>query len=277
MSNFAIGEAKDLQHAEGTGQIFEEAAINKAWRWSEGRLCLVNASAREAIEEISAGDHGPAMTYKRIDKTADDLVKGRNARMDFLLALLNEPKVKRFIEPMLAASEEAALDAYSDECGDWLGSDLRCRLDPGLLKMDGRLRPRIVSRTFRLLLFGFGDQGKNEKRPRLIPAFHGGMIPWYRRRRPVRGVFGRGKRRALFRKTVSGLGIRMEALFRSQSPSWARSRPLEIVPRFKARFFGPHAKRFHLAPFRKPGRSFGSFSGWRAREEVSYERRRTGS
>ncbi|MDR1872183.1 MAG: ATP-binding protein, partial [Deltaproteobacteria bacterium] len=54
LANFTQEEIKDLygQHTEATGQVFLDEAVQRAYYWSEGQPWLVNALAREVVEEI---------------------------------------------------------------------------------------------------------------------------------------------------------------------------------------------------------------------------------
>jgi hypothetical protein len=84
LADFTYPEVKALyfQHTKATGQVFLDAAIKRAFYWSEGRPLLVNALASEAIEEILSGDYRPKITAKIIDRAADNLVKKRRAYID---------------------------------------------------------------------------------------------------------------------------------------------------------------------------------------------------
>jgi hypothetical protein len=143
LSNFTQDEIKNLyaQHTEATGQVFLDEAFERAWYWSEGQPWLVNAMACEVIEEILASDYEPVIIPDLIDKAADNLMKRRDTHIDSLLARLHEPRVKRFIEPMLALYEDSALMLKAGEDGGVLEDDLQYCLDLGLIKDDHGLRP----------------------------------------------------------------------------------------------------------------------------------------
>ncbi|MDR2301453.1 MAG: ATP-binding protein, partial [Deltaproteobacteria bacterium] len=97
IENFTKSQIKRLydQHAEATGQIFTEGALQRAWHWSEGQPWLVNALARQAVETID--DYQVAITAGHIDRAAENLIKGGGDHIGFLLDRLYEPRVKRFI------------------------------------------------------------------------------------------------------------------------------------------------------------------------------------
>jgi hypothetical protein len=143
LPNFTLDEVKVLyaQHTEATGQVFMDEALERAWYWSEGQPWLVNALARQVVENVLARDYGPTINSDHIDKAADNLMKRRDTHIDSLLARLHEPRVKRFIEPMLALSEDSALRLKVGEDVDILEDDLQYCLDLGLIKDDDGLRP----------------------------------------------------------------------------------------------------------------------------------------
>jgi hypothetical protein len=143
LSNFTADEIGALyaQHTEATGQVFGDEAVRRAWFWSEGQPWLVNALAREVVEKILSNDYGPAITARHVDEAADRLMRRRDTHIDSLLARLHEPAVKRFLEPMLAASEEPASASDTVEDGASFKDDLQYCLDLGIIKRADRLRP----------------------------------------------------------------------------------------------------------------------------------------
>jgi hypothetical protein len=144
LANFTQEEINALygQHTKATGQVFSDEAVQKAWYWSEGQPWLVNALAREAVGKILGKNYGPAITEGLIDQAADNLMKRRDTHIDSLLARLSEPQVKRFIEPMLAGSENSAsMGKNSNESQEAFNNDLQYCVDLGLVKRDNRLRP----------------------------------------------------------------------------------------------------------------------------------------
>jgi hypothetical protein len=141
--NFTVAEIQDLygQHTEATGQVFSPEAIQRAWYWSEGQPWLVNALARFVITEIFNFDYSPIITADSIDQAADILMRRRDTHIDSLLASLDESRVRRIIEPMLACSLESVFLAGSQEGGVALNDDLQLCLDLGMVKQADQLRP----------------------------------------------------------------------------------------------------------------------------------------
>jgi hypothetical protein len=143
LTNFTRDEVQTLyaQHTEATGQVFENEAVDKAWYWTEGQPWLVNALAREVVEKILAHDYDQAITIGHINEATDNLMKRRDTHIDSLLARLHEPRVRRFIEPMLAAYAYDSDALGSDKGAESYHDDLQYCFDLGLIKRDGRLRP----------------------------------------------------------------------------------------------------------------------------------------
>ena len=130
LTNFTRPEIAALygQHTADTGQLFEEAAIDRAAYWSGGQPWLVNALARECVEEILKNDAGLPVTAEHMDQAAETLLRRRDTHLDSLLERLKEPRVQRFVEPVILGQEEP-FDLLSDDC--------RYVLDLGILKQEG--------------------------------------------------------------------------------------------------------------------------------------------
>ncbi|MDR2366878.1 MAG: hypothetical protein LBF58_02020 [Deltaproteobacteria bacterium] len=143
MADFTEPEIKELytRHTKATGQVFTDGAVSMAWYWSEGQPWLVNALACEAVEEIMANDYETIITGWHVDQAAENLMARRDTHIGSLLARLSEPRVRRFIGPMLAASGDSALDCGDDGNVNALYDDLGYCLELGLLKNDKVLCP----------------------------------------------------------------------------------------------------------------------------------------
>jgi hypothetical protein len=143
LSDFTEAEVRALysQHTEATGQVFEDEAVKKAWRWSEGQPWLVNALARETIRKFLVWDYSRPVTGELIDKAADILMRRRDTHIDSLLARLHDPRVERFIGPMMTLSSDSELTTEDSKTSEAYDNDLQYCLDLGLLKEDEEIRP----------------------------------------------------------------------------------------------------------------------------------------
>ena len=124
------------QHTHETGQAFTEGALEAAWEATRGQPWLINALAREAVEKIRVPIDLP-ITAAHTAEARERLILAQQTHLDSLLERLMEPRVRRFLEPMLAgelatARREGEGMAYSD--------DLRYVRDLGLIAADKPLR-----------------------------------------------------------------------------------------------------------------------------------------
>ncbi len=129
LTNFTRPEIAALygQHTTETGQVFEEAALDRVLHWSCGQPWLVNALARECVEELLKTDFTQPVTGALIDQAAEVLLRRRDTHIDSLLERLKEPRVRKIVEPVILGREEA-FDLLSDDC--------RYVLDLGILKQE---------------------------------------------------------------------------------------------------------------------------------------------
>ncbi|MFH1466889.1 MAG: ATP-binding protein [Pseudomonadota bacterium] len=117
LRNFEEEEVRRLysQHTAETGQIFEAAALARAFELSGGQPWLVNALAREVVEEIGVPVREP-VTVAHLDQAVERLVLARATHLDSLAARLAEDRVRRVLEPVLAGSfGETPADVYDDD------------------------------------------------------------------------------------------------------------------------------------------------------------------
>ena len=126
LRNFTRDEVAELyqQHTDDTGQAFLPEAVDRAFYWTQGQPWLVNALARQMVEQL-VPDRAQALTATHVDAAKEILLKRQDTHLDSLAERLREPRVRRILEPMLA--------------GLWLGDvpqdDLRFVQDLGLVSM----------------------------------------------------------------------------------------------------------------------------------------------
>jgi AAA domain len=106
LRNFTRVEVGQLyhQHTEETGQIFTDEAINHAFALTQGQPWLVNALARQMVEEI-APDYTVPLIVDHVDRAKEILIQRQDTHLDSLAERLREPRVRAIIEPMLAGQE----------------------------------------------------------------------------------------------------------------------------------------------------------------------------
>lgn len=125
LRDFNAGEVRELyaQHTADTGQAFEPDALERAFELTRGQPWLVNALAKEAVEEV-ASDRTRTITRADLDRAKEALIARQDTHLDSLAERLREPRVRRIVEPILAGR---ALDEVPDD-------DLRFVQDLGLVR-----------------------------------------------------------------------------------------------------------------------------------------------
>jgi len=91
------------QHTEETGQEFTPEAVDCAFAYSQGHPWLVNALAREITFRMEVKPPDP-ITGEHMDTARQRLILARSIHLDSLVSRLNEPRVQRVIEPLLAGT-----------------------------------------------------------------------------------------------------------------------------------------------------------------------------
>lgn len=128
LRNFTADEVRELyaQHTADTGQVFTLEAARRAFELSGGHPWLVNALAKEAVEELVEDPASP-VTEAEIDAAKEILIRRQDTHLDSLAERLREPRVRRIIEPILAGE---ALPPVPED-------DLRYVQDLGLVRAQG--------------------------------------------------------------------------------------------------------------------------------------------
>ena len=108
LRSFTRAEVAELygQHTADTGQRFAESVANRVHYWTDGQPWLVNAIAREMVEQICRRDTTIEITEAMVDRAAHTIILRRDTHIDSLLERLKEPRVRRVIEPVILGEEE---------------------------------------------------------------------------------------------------------------------------------------------------------------------------
>jgi hypothetical protein len=132
MRDFDRDEVLELyaQHTSETGQVFDVAAIDRAFALTGGQPWLVNALGRQLVEVV-VPDRAIPLSAAHVDVAADILVERQDTHLDSLAERLRDPRVRSVIEPMIVGGTLAPLPP----------DDLRFVLDLGLVRegADGEL------------------------------------------------------------------------------------------------------------------------------------------
>jgi type II secretory pathway predicted ATPase ExeA len=127
LRNFNAEEVAELyaQHTQDTGQVFTSEAVALAFELTQGQPWLVNALAKEIVEELVT-DEAIAITPEHILEAKEILIQRQDTHLDSLAERLREDRVKAIIEPILAGLE----------LGNVPNDDIQFVIDLGLCKMD---------------------------------------------------------------------------------------------------------------------------------------------
>jgi AAA-like domain len=162
MRNFNAAEVVELynQHTEDTGQIFTTEASALAFELTQGQPWLVNALAKEIVEELVT-DESIEITAEHILTAKEILIKRQDTHLDSLAEKLRENRVKAIIEPMLAGRE---LPESSNDDRQYL-------VDLGLLRRDPAGGLVIANPIYREVLPRVLAQGPQDSLPIISPSW----------------------------------------------------------------------------------------------------------
>ena len=94
------------EHTQETGQIFTPEALTLVWELTQGQPWLVNALAYETTWRNKEGrDRSRAIDVTQIQQAKENLILRRVTHLDQLADKLQEPRVRRVVEPMLRGDE----------------------------------------------------------------------------------------------------------------------------------------------------------------------------
>ncbi len=115
LGDFTPDEVRALyaQLTAETGQPFTDQAVERAWEVTQGQPWLTNALAREITEKLAIPPPTP-ITDEHIESARERLILARATHLDSLVARLQEPRVRRIIEPLLAGGLVGG-DTYDDD------------------------------------------------------------------------------------------------------------------------------------------------------------------
>ena len=136
LRNFTAEEVAALyaQHTEATGQVFAPGVLDKVMEFSGGQPWLVNALARECVEEIHDFRYGEPITPADVETAKETIIRRRDTHVDSLMERLREPRVRRVMEPVILGEQLVETSVNDD--------DYRFVQDLGLLKeVNGALVP----------------------------------------------------------------------------------------------------------------------------------------
>lgn len=148
LGNFSKEEVHELymQHTQDTGQQFDEACFPMIWEATEGQPWLVNALAREVTWNMKENrDRSVRITPEMMYRAQEQIIYRRDTHIDILIYKLQEPRVKRVIEPILSNNEEAVEGLIPSD-------DIQYVADMGLIKRELGQTIRIANGIYREII-----------------------------------------------------------------------------------------------------------------------------
>lgn len=148
LGNFSKEEIHELymQHTRETGQQWDEACFSMVWEATEGQPWLVNALAREVTWKMEENrDRSITITPEMIYRAQERIIYRRDTHIDILIYKLQEERVKRVIEPILANAEEPDESRVKPD-------DIQYVTDMGLITRDRGKPIRIANGIYREII-----------------------------------------------------------------------------------------------------------------------------
>lgn len=101
LGDFTADQIAELydQHTQATGQEFTKDAVDRVHELTQGQPWLVNALAYEITFKMGVTD---TITVESVDNAKERLIRARSTHLDSLAARLQDPRVMRVIEPIVA-------------------------------------------------------------------------------------------------------------------------------------------------------------------------------
>ena len=118
------------QHGRETGQAFADDAVARAVELTRGQPWLVNALAREIVDEMKI-EPPTSIEAIHVEDARERLILARATHLDSLVARLTENRVKNVIAPLIAGSMVSGA-TYDD--------DVAYARDIGLIAPDSPVR-----------------------------------------------------------------------------------------------------------------------------------------
>jgi DNA polymerase III delta prime subunit len=144
------------QYTTQTGQEFLPEALDLAWECSQGQPWLSNALGREIINGIGIPPADP-ITTEHVEAAKERLILARETHLGTIISRLNEPRVRRLIEPLIAG-DLVATDATAKD-------DLSYARDLGLVAPTDPVA--IANPVYKEIIVR--ELGVGRQRPKCLP------------------------------------------------------------------------------------------------------------
>ncbi|MEM7589212.1 MAG: AAA-like domain-containing protein [Myxococcota bacterium] len=108
LGDFSLQDIQTLyaQHAQETGQQFEEGVCERVFELTQGQPWLVNALAYDVSFRDAAGrDRSKTITVNDVDMAKEKLIQRRETHLDQLMAKLKQERVQRVIGTIVSGQD----------------------------------------------------------------------------------------------------------------------------------------------------------------------------
>ncbi len=162
LRNFNAEEVAQLygQHTAETGQPFTPEATELAFDLTQGQPWLVNALARQVVEEL-VPDGKTAITARHIEQAKEILIQRQDTHLDSLAKRLEEPRIRAVIEPLMAGQELDMVPA----------DDRQYLVDLGLVRRSREGGLEIANRIYQEVLPRILATGPQDSLPKIQPTW----------------------------------------------------------------------------------------------------------
>ncbi|MEO1298197.1 MAG: ATP-binding protein, partial [Cyanobacteria bacterium J06636_16] len=162
LRNFTAAEVAQLyeQHTAATGQRFEPEAVQHAFTLTQGQPWLVNALAKEIVEELLP-DTAQPVTVEHFETAKEVLIQRQDTHIDSLVSVLRNGRVRAIIEPILAGQE----------LGDIPHDDRQFLIDLGLVVRSSSGGLVIANPIYREVLPRVLASGPQDSLPMIHPSW----------------------------------------------------------------------------------------------------------
>ena len=162
LTNFTQMEVSQLyqQHTDSTGQLFTPEALSVAFDLTQGQPWLVNALAKEVIEEILSDEH-TLITAEHIHQAKEILIRRRETHLDSLSHRLEDSQIRAVMEPLMAGQE---LEQIPLDDRDYL-------VDLGLLRRSSDGGVVVANRIYQEVLPRMLASGPQDSLPQISPTW----------------------------------------------------------------------------------------------------------
>ena len=162
LRNFNPLEVSQLyeQHTEATGQPFTSEATQAAFELTQGQPWLVNALAKEIVEEILPDSQHPIEVF-HIHAAKEILIQRQDTHLDSLAKRLEETRIRAVIEPLMAGQE----------LGQVSQDDRQYLVDLGLIRRSTEGGFVVANRIYQEVLPRVLASGPQDSLPRISPTW----------------------------------------------------------------------------------------------------------